>query len=61
MNVDKIIKCVGMNICIMYPVFELSRLIIGYWDTYGLLAPFWLELALIWGGYIGFNYLMLRE
>ena len=61
MNVDKITKYVGMNVFIMYPVLVLSRLIIGYWDTYGLVGPFWLELALIWGGYIGFNHLMLKD
>ena len=35
----------------LYAPVELSRLIIEYWGTYGLVQPFWAELALIWTGW----------
>lgn len=37
----------------IYPAIELNRLIILAWQEYGLVRPFWIELAWINLGYIG--------
>lgn len=48
-------------LCSMYAPIELSRLIIWYWDTYGLLKIFYLELAWLWIGFIGLWWLWFKE
>lgn len=37
---------------IFYPATELTRLILRYSSTYGLVRPFWLELSVMWFGLI---------
>lgn len=37
---------------IFYPATELTRLILQYSSTYGLVRPFWVEISIMWLGLI---------
>ena len=45
----------------MYAPLELSKLIILFWDEYGLLKPFYFELIWLWIGFIGLWWLWIKD
>ena len=45
---NKTLFFIGIVMLAGYPLLELTRLIFWYWDMYGLIKPFYLEILLMW-------------
>ena len=57
MNLARVIL---LNLLIMYPFLELTRLIVWYSETYAFISFFILELAVFWSCWILFNIYLVR-
>lgn len=54
-------RIIVLNALILYPFLELTRLIVWYSETYGVLSEFWVELVAFWGSWVVFNLILIKE
>ena len=57
----ELIKVIALNLLIMYPFLELTRLIFWYGDTYAFFSEFIIELGTFWSGWILFNIFLTKS